>query len=136
MDDKELIALATAAGLASDAGGWGVTMMPGETADALPAIRAFAEGLAAVLGMGCFERRSAWVASAERLPIPSEAHDGYFWGWNASRPDEPASLYEAWERDGTPMGFCHEACGTCPWVTHWQPATPPMTPNVELSGLP
>ena len=130
MDDKELIALATAAGLASDAGDWGVTMIPGETADALPAIRAFAEGLAAVLRSGCFERSGAWVACAERLPMPSEAPGGYFWGWDASRPDEPAALYEAWERSGTPMGFCHEACGACPWVTHWQSATPPMTPNV------
>jgi hypothetical protein len=76
----------------------------------------------------------AWVRSAERLPMPQESISGYFWCWDERAPEEAPALLEAWERDGTPMGFCHEACGVVSGISHWIPATPPSSPNAALRG--
>ena len=77
-----------------------------------------------------------WTACTDRLPMPGEGHEGYFWCWNERTPEEPPSILESWETDGVPMGFCHEACGIVKEVTHWQPAIPPKAPNAELRGRP
>lgn len=55
--------------------------------------------------------------------MPGESPSGYFWCWNETRPEERPFLLEAWERDGVPQGFCHEAAGIVTGVTHWTPAT-------------
>jgi hypothetical protein len=74
---------------------------------------------------GCFEM---WMPIANRLPMPEESPNGYFWVWNESEPDHPPEIVEAWERDGRPMGFCHEAGGVIR-ATHWMPAFPPEAPK-------
>ena len=70
-----------------------------------------------------------WVRSADRLPMPNESPGGYFWGWDESTPNDAPTLLEAWDRDGKPMGFCHEACGIVSGISHWMPAIPPDGPN-------
>lgn len=53
MNDADLTALAVEAGLASPAEGWGVTMMLGETQDALPALRRFTDLVIEACAMQC-----------------------------------------------------------------------------------
>lgn len=70
-----------------------------------------------------------WTACAERMPTQDEGYDGYFWGWDENHPDDPPSIYEL-----SAKGFCHEAIGGCPWVTHWMPADPPKAPTAGTTG--
>ena len=76
----------------------------------------------------------AWVRCDDRLPMPNESSSGYFWGWSEKRPADPPELLESWERDGVPMGFCHEACGIVSGISHWMPAAPPEAPNAGSNG--
>jgi hypothetical protein len=66
--------------------------------------------------------------------MPQESPSGYFWGWDDRTPDDAPALLEAWDRDGVPMGFCHEACGIVSGISHWMPAWPPQAPNVGATA--
>ena len=86
-------------------------------------------------GSALSEGLGAWVRSVDRLPMPQESPSGYFWGWDDRTPDDAPALLEAWDRNGVPMGFCHEACGIVSGISHWMPARPPQAPNVGANGL-
>lgn len=84
----------------------------------------------AIMQKARLSKTPRWTACADRLPMPTEGHEGYFWGWNEQTPEMQPRILEAWERDGVPMGFCHEACGIVKDVTHWAPVIPLKAPNI------